>query len=1272
MPSTERIETLISKEALAQFEQLKSVANDNVTAFEKLIAKAVDLNKTLGGASGFKDINKGMKEVSETEKLLVKQVDELAASLARLQKMYDEQAKKLKELGARGSEAKKEFESIGDSFADMGSKLDSSGNSFKDAIANLVDLNNQLKQNKAAQKELAGQKDIFSKMDQDLPDVQKGLAAIAAREQELVAQEKLLRSEIASTNKEIKQRINLNKADVDTREFIKQQITDLKTERDFKVNINTDEGLARLAEINKEIDRLNKILEQTADNLEQRKINIGNYPGAAKIIVDALEKTRVKSEQLNATLGESHPAAQAARREFDALSRIVEKPQFLKVAANVGDATKEVKHFTRELIYLEQQGLGNSEVANELREKLAELTDQINDTRAEVKAMSSDSRTFDLFAGAVNIVADAFQTAAGFIGLYSDNEKEVQEITKNLIAITAVSNGVKSIANEITTRGTAANKIYAFFQNQVAIATNTSATATARLGAALKLLATGLVIGAVIAIITNFTKLKNLISGLSKEQAINNDINKKAIDGYIKEKVHVEGLVKEVKNENTSKARKKEIIAELNAISPNYFGHIKTETDLQTKLNEAVEKYILALQLKAKAEVAYEKLIEAERPIVERQIQLEQDLDRMRTANFGSEQKRQANIAKLQKRITEGTDEELVALQKRVGPIRKVVAEINEQLDAIGGDPSGQRIQILQSENKNFLELQKIKQEGIKDSNDRIVANEENAQEDRLKAIMRSEQAQLRIIEISRQQQLENVSLTASEIAVIESRSRAERIKAEQEFFDQRIALQKQYRERFVMAQMEILKSNIQVYAEINQRVADDEKKSVTVRLEANKDYFDRQRALVELQRDSELRNKKLTDEERKAIQQKSDNELLLLQLDFFKKSNEIANQGLEQGQQTSINRNSARRDKLLTDLERERTDGLVSEEDYQQKRLDIEFRYAQSEIKILIATTRQKLDVRKAAGEDVTDLLAQLAAYERQLEEDSVEHTRQTEEQKFQIRMEKLQKLGQISANIFGVIAELTQIQYDTEKGRIEEAIADIEKRRDAELAAINSSALSEQEKADKIKILEAKTLAQKEQQDRRLKQLEADRAKFERATTIQRIIADTAAAFVAALGAKPYSPLNIALAATVGALGAAQLARVIATPLPRFAHGTEDAPGGLSVVGDAGKTELVKEPSGKIWQTPNVPTVMNVPKHSIVYPDARVMLESGLVVNRQGRLVEAGRDNSKIEQKLDKLTQVIKNKPVLNMHADQSGLTAMWLFGANTVSYVEDQVGF
>lgn len=1174
--ANERIENLISKEALASFDELNAKVGLGVVGLEKLIAKGVELNKALGGAKTFNEINKGAEELTANEKALTAQIKQLEAAQAKLNTLNSQQAKQL--------------------------------------------------------------------------------AAVKVQQQQ--------------RNKELRDEARLNSEATGAYQKLAITLERLKGEYKDLVTLekeNTVEG----KKLKTEIDSLTTVFEKANTSVKDFRFNVGNYPGAAKTIVDALEKARAKTEALTKTMGDTHPATQAARRELDGLTRITENPGFLNLAGKGGDANRELRQLTKSLIELERGGLGSSQVAIDLRGQLASLSDQVSDTRAEIKALASDTRTFDLFAGAVNIVADSFQAAAGTIGLFSDSEEEVAQITKNLIAIQAVSNGIKGIANELTTRGTAANKIYAFYQNQVAIATNTTAAATARLGAGFKLLASGLIIGAIIAIVANFSKLKNLLSNLTKEQALNNDINKKAIEGYVKEKVQVEALAREAKNENTTKQRKKEIIVQLNQISPTYFGNIKTEQDLHEKLTGAVSDYIRAIELKARAEVAYQKLVEAEAPIIERRIKLEQDLEHARTARFDTEERRQKQIAGLERTIATGSDKILQALLKQVGPVRKVVDDINKELDALGGDPDGSGVKVLENENKNLLELQKIKLGIIIDTNQRISSNEEKTQDDRLKAIMRSEQAQLRIIDVNRRQALENSQLTASDIQVIEANANAARIKTQREFLQQRINLIKQYAERELTAQLQITKTSIELRSEKSLRVADDEKKNLDVRLKANVDFFNDQKALIVAQRDFELQNKTLTESERLSIQKKADSELLFLQLDFIKKSNDIANSGLEQGQQNSINRNAARRDTLLANLERERADGLVNEEDYQRKRLDIEFRYAQSEIKILIATTREKLDIRKAAGEDVTDLLAQLAAYERQLEEDSVEHTRQTEEQKFQIRMERLQKIGEISANIFSFIGELSQIQYDTEKARITEAIAEIEKKRDAELASINASALSEQEKADKIQILNATVQAQKEQQERRLRQLEADRARFERVVTIQRIIADTAAAVVAALGAKPYTPLNIALAATVGALGAAQLARVIATPLPRFAHGTDDAPGGLSVVGDANRSELVREPGGKMWVTPKVPTVMNVPKHSIVYPDARLMLESGLVVNRNGRLVEANNDN-KIEQKLDKLISVVKNKPVLNMRAGADGLTAIWEYGATTIRYVDDQVRF
>ena len=54
---TERIETLISKEALEQFDTLNAKLALSVTGFEKLISKGVEINKALGGAKTFKEVN---------------------------------------------------------------------------------------------------------------------------------------------------------------------------------------------------------------------------------------------------------------------------------------------------------------------------------------------------------------------------------------------------------------------------------------------------------------------------------------------------------------------------------------------------------------------------------------------------------------------------------------------------------------------------------------------------------------------------------------------------------------------------------------------------------------------------------------------------------------------------------------------------------------------------------------------------------------------------------------------------------------------------------------------------------------------------------------------------------------------------------------------------------------------------------------------------------------------------------------------------------------
>lgn len=1134
--ATERIETLISKEALGQFDELNAKLALSITGFEKLVAKGVEINRALGGSKTFKEINQETQALTANEKALTDQVKQLETATAKLNALNADQAKQL--------------------------------------------------------------------------------AAVKLQQQD--------------RNKAIKEEIQLNQAAEGS--IYKKQIQIKQLQREYDHLSATERRAASGQALLKNIQSLDKELKDLEGTTGRFQRNVGNYSGAVRILDKSLGEVRKKLDDMTRSGNQNADVIAQLRKEEQLLNNLLgtQVNGFLT-------STAEIRENTKALQALESEGLKGTEAYRQLFKATADLKDETSDLKKALTNAAPDDVAFNAAADAARGLIGVYGLAKSATAALGIENEALQETMVKLQAAETALQSIEAIRAVFKKENAVRQLINIGLQKVELLQTNLQTAAESKnivvkyaAAAAQKVLNAVMLANPVLLLVGGLAALAAVLVSFSAAT------NKAALSFEALNNQFEEYLEQDERRTANIRRNSKQVQAEL-----------ESEFATSKQLSDSRLSF-----LRSEAQVLRQRD--------------HQYAATAAVAQFRLEQERKGII-----KLTEAEREGAKKIVENATKLRDQREDLNAEIFAEQFAQNRKNVEENAKANQQIIESEKLALQTEAALQQQVAANEEKTFEERLAALRNFGAIQQRIITAEAKKQLLTPGQSPTEIRLIEATRAQAAIQARRETQKQVEDLQKAFAARERAAQFEIAKDIIETNAEKNLRIADDDRKGFEIRLNANRAYFDAQKQLIIAQRDFELQNKALTDSERVAIQKRSDNELLFLQMDFIKKSNEIGNQGLDQGSQNSVNRNSARRDKLLADLERERADGLVNEEDYQKRRLDIEFRYAQSEIQILLNTTREKLDIRKAAGEDVTELLAQIAAYERQLEEDSVAHTRATEEQKFQIRMERLQKLGEISNNIFSAISEFQQIQFDTEKVRIEEEIANIEKRRDAELASIQASALSEEEKAAKIQLLNASVQAQKEQQERRLKQLESDRAKFERVITIQRIIADTAAAVVAALGAKPYTPLNIALAATVGALGAAQLARVIATPLPRFAHGTDDAPGGVSLVGDAGKSELVREPDGSMWVTPKVPTVMNVPKHSIVYPDARLMLESGLVVNRNGRLVEKN-DTSKIEQKLDRLTNVIRNKPVLNMKADQGGLTAMWQYGANWVTYVEDQVKF
>jgi chromosome segregation ATPase len=362
-------------------------------------------------------------------------------------------------------------------------------------------------------------------------DLEKAKARLAKTESDQAKEIALVNQQRIENNKQLKIQAELEKASAGSVDFARAKVKELTSERN-KLNLTTEEGKQKQAELNKEIDLYNDFIKENVDELAKQKINIGNYPASAKIIVDALEKARQKFTDLSQAADTTPAALDDARRHMESLRGVVDSKQFLNYAAGAGDAQKELKSFTRVLVDLEQRGEGNSEAAIDLRKHLAELTDQIADAKDAVKALASDTHSFDQFAGAVNFAVDTTQTFIGALSLNAESEEDLAEATKTLIALQTVANGVKGIATELTTRGTFANKAYAFAQKQVSAAMDETAAAGARLKGALITIGIGALIIGIGLLIANFDKIKRVITGVSKEQEAYNKIMKDSGNEY--------------------------------------------------------------------------------------------------------------------------------------------------------------------------------------------------------------------------------------------------------------------------------------------------------------------------------------------------------------------------------------------------------------------------------------------------------------------------------------------------------------------------------------------------------------------------------------------------------------------------------------------------------------------------------------------------------------------------------------------------------------------
>lgn len=385
---------------------------------------------------------------------------------------------------------------------------------------------------------------------------------------------------------------------------------------------------------------------------------------------------------------------------------------------------------------------------------------------------------------------------------------------------------------------------------------------------------------------------------------------------------------------------------------------------------------------------------------------------------------------------------------------------------------------------------------------------------------------------------------------------------------------------------------------------SDREKKDIenalTVVRKGSKEELDLKLQQLELQRESEI-----------DAAEKTGEDVFLIAEKYAKKKKELYEK-YASDQISLIAENASHEQKIRDEehimdmlaLKKKLASKQITQQEYAAEEYRLRLDYARKTTEAAIDALELELqadnlsaDDRAKIAEQLQKLKADLAEEEAEAEIAAINSVTKADEKAQKERQKNLKKWLQTASQAVGAIGSLVSTVYDGQIDRIEEEqdANDEKYEKDVERyeKQAEQGAISEEEAEARKRSAKAATEAKNEELEKKKQEIAHKQAVWEKATSIAQAGIATALAITEAL---PNIPLSI----LIGALGAIQVATILATPIPSYAEGTKDGahPGGKALVGDAGKHEVVMY-AGKAWVTPDTPTLVDLPKGAQVFPD-------------------------------------------------------------------------
>lgn len=975
-----------------------------------------------------------------------------------------------------------------------------------------------------------------------------------------------------------------------------------------------------------------------------------------KKLAASIDEVSVAAKETKKTLDEQTAAVEDARRSLGETGGTTSsvKRDLKELVLEIANLTIEYQNLSEE----EKNSAEGQELAEHIRdltEKAGVLKDAIADTNAAITNAASDTRGFDQLSGTIQLAIDGFGLAAGAAEMLGISEGELAEIQTKLQAAIAASNAMTKIQNSLQKQSAVMQGVANLQTKAGAIAIKLKTAAEGKGVVTTKLLTAAqwlfnkacyanpigllvLAIMACIAAVYGLIKVFNIFGGDSEARKKKYEEEKKALEDLKKnnDKLVDQAKARGVQEQELSNLAIECRKAEMDQAEKAFAAARAAYDDDEDEYKDALDAKLQATQ------DYYAALEDAHNNVLSKIAEVE---DAAIRNSMGEHEYAVYQIDKAYRALLDTCDtyyqrqiDDLanlgLSLEEYGRRVDAITAKWNNEKAKLGtwydlktaphtevvehpGDPSKGELPYTTTE---------IKKDEPKVDKKRVAAAKKSAN-DLKKEVQAGEDALLKIItdSLERQRQAENLAYNRKlkELQERLSKTKTTEVKLRTALNQQIEGLTAEHNrklqdiefsfaERRLKTESDLISSHLSYVKNGSQEEYDWTLKALDNQYAA--ELLTVQKAEADQTLTVEQAEEMRLNLERKyqKLREDAETEFAAKQLQVIQKKYADQEESSNTALIVELNNLKAQYAKKLAAAKGDAAAQTRLKEQFEQESADIQQKYAVQTARSAIALIEEQLKTENLSAEERANLERQLAQAKAQLEQQmadaaiaNIERVNEKDAKSREQRIKNAQQWLQVAADSLNSINDLVSTIYDAKIQKIEEeqevntAAGEAEQERITEL--VEKKVITEEEGEARKRAAEAKTAKKNEELEKKKQQLKHKQAVWDKANGVAQAGIATALAIMNALQTKPF-PVGIAMAAIAGAMGAVQIATILATPIPKYAKGTDQHKGGPAIVGDGGVPELIIF-GGKSWITPATPTLVDIPAGAVVVPNIDVV---------------------------------------------------------------------